>query len=63
MASAGREWLISTTKGELILVDKKERGVRKIIRFEGTPIEHGLAIAHGLIFVVTDDARVLCFGE
>jgi hypothetical protein len=63
VASAGGDWLILTTKGELILVDKKERRVRKIVRFKATAIQHGLAIAHGRIFVVADDGRVLCFGE
>ena len=61
LASAGRGWLILTGR-ELILVDKQERRVRKIIRFAGTAIQHGLAIADGRIFVVVDDGRVLCFG-
>ena len=61
LASVGHEWLI-LTGGELILVDKKERRVRKIVRFEGAAMQHGLAIAHGRIFVVLDDGRVLCFG-
>ncbi len=69
LASAGDEWLVSSTgesdstRGELILVDKRERKVRAVLRFDGTPIRHGLAIAHGRIFVVTEDGRVLCFGE
>ncbi len=61
VASAGDEWLI-LTKGRLMLVDKRERVIRVTIPFEGTAIQHGLAIAHGQVFVVADDGRVLCFG-
>lgn len=62
VASAGSEWII-LTEGEIILVDKQKRRVRKIVRFEGTPIDHGLAIAYGRIFVVLSDGRVLSLGE
>jgi len=61
VASVGGEWLI-LTRSELIFVDKPERRVRATIRFEGTAIRHGLAIAHGRIFVVLEDGRVLCYG-
>lgn len=62
LASIGDEWLV-LTRSELIFVDKQERRVRTVLPFEGTAIPHGLAIAHSRIFVVSDDGRVLCFGE
>lgn len=62
IASVGDTWLV-LANSELMFVDKNERGVRATIPFEGSAIQHGLAVAHGRIFVVTDDGRVLCFGK
>jgi outer membrane protein assembly factor BamB len=59
LASTREDWVI-LTEGALLLVDKRERRVRATVPFEGTAIRQGLAIAHGRIFVVSDDGRVLC---
>lgn len=62
VASTSKDWVI-LAEGQLMLVGKREGTIRATVPFEGRAIQHGLAIAHGQVFVVTDDGRVLCFGK